>query len=299
MFVIASIMSYNYKSRLKVMSGMILSMSIGTSVGLTVGILLGSLYQGNLFYSTLYSILGGILAGTICGLIFGVIPSLEGFMGGLMGGMMGAMLGEMIPNSQSIIMINLFLTLSVSTLFLFPILLEPSENRVGIHNKKWFLKPFFVFFFLLVYLFSGNQLNNFVTLSKSSSPNQESHHLNHNEELFRKENQQLKLTINVQPSQFSYNPRKVFVKKGQNVSLILKNEDSIDHDIEIKNSPFDVNGTGNHQDHINKKGEFHLHAPAGKQAKITFTPLKQGTYEFFCTIPGHMEKGMVGFLIIT
>jgi len=138
-----------------------------------------------------------------------------------------------------------------------------------------------------------------MTLSKSSTPYQESHHLNHNEELLQKNKQQFKLTIHVQPSQFSYDPTKVIVKKGQNVSLTLKNEDSIDHDIEIKNIPFDVNGTENHQEHINKKGGFHLHAPARKQAKITFTPLKQGTYEFFCTIPGHKEKGMVGLLIIS
>lgn len=298
MFIIAVIMSHNYKSRLRVMSGMILSMSIGTSVGLTVGVLFGSLYQGNLFYSTLYSVLAGILAGATFGLVFGVLPSLEGFMGGLMGGMMGAMLGEMITNDQSIIVMNLFLTLSVSILFLFPILSVSSNKEEKIHTKKWLFNPLFILFFLTTYLLLGNQLDKQMILSNSSSPKQQSHHLNPNDELLQKENQQLELTINVQPSQFSYDPSKITVKKGQTVSLILNNEDSIDHDIEINDIPFDQNRNDNHKGHINKKADFHLHAAAKKQTKLTFTPLKQGTYEFFCTIPGHKEKGMTGFLII-
>ncbi|TMW73916.1 plastocyanin/azurin family copper-binding protein [Alteribacter natronophilus] len=33
-------------------------------------------------------------------------------------------------------------------------------------------------------------------------------------------------------------------------------------------------------------------------SSIIFTPLKTGTYEFFCTIPGHKEAGMRGTLIV-
>lgn len=59
-------MSYNYKNRLRDMSGMIISMTVGTGIGLTAGVLLGSIYQGSLYASTLYSVLIGNLAGVTC-----------------------------------------------------------------------------------------------------------------------------------------------------------------------------------------------------------------------------------------
>lgn len=286
-----------YKGRLKEMSTMILSMTLGTSIGLTVGVLLGSLYQGNLFHATLYSILIGIFIGAIFGLMFGIIPSLESSMGGLMGGMMGAMLGEMITYNQAIIMINLFLTLTVSTIFLFPILSVKFSKKEKIYSRKWLFKPFIVLLFLSSYLFIGSQLDK-QTLSNSSL-SQQSHHLNNKRDVLQKNHSQLEWTIKVLPSQFSYTPSKVTVKKGEKILLILKNEDSVDHDIEIKEFSFYENESENHQEHMKKNSDFHLHAPAKTQAELTFTPLEQGTFEFYCTIPGHKEKGMVGILTIT
>lgn len=297
-FITAIAMSFLFRSRLRGMSSMILSMAIGTSIGLTVGVLFGSLFQGNLFHSTLYSVLLGIFVGAVLGIIFGIVPSLEGSMGGLMGGMMGAMLGEMIIYDQSIIMINLLLALTVSSLFLFPILSGSSNKGEKIQTKKWIFKPFFILFFLSSYLLIGSQLDKQM-LSKSNSSQQQIHHLNNKSDLVKKENTPLEWTIKVLPSQFSYNPSEVTLKKGEKVSLILKNEDTIEHDIEIKDISFSGGESLNHQNHINNKTDFHLHAPAKKQTKLTFTPLEQGTYEFYCTIPGHKENGMVGLLIIS
>jgi uncharacterized cupredoxin-like copper-binding protein len=31
---------------------------------------------------------------------------------------------------------------------------------------------------------------------------------------------------------------------------------------------------------------------------LDFTPTKPGTYEFFCTVAGHKDAGMVGTLIV-
>ncbi|MGP7816490.1 hypothetical protein [Niallia sp. 01092] len=70
-----------------------------------------------------------VLAGTAYGLALGILPALEGTMSGMMSGMMGAMLWEMIAQNQSVIMINIFLTLSVSSLLLFQISPNPYEKR--------------------------------------------------------------------------------------------------------------------------------------------------------------------------
>lgn len=297
-FLLAIIMTYYYKDRFRNMSEMLLSMAIGTNIGLTTGVLFGSLYQGNLFYSTLISILVGILAGTTCGIISGILPSLEGYMAGLMGGMMGAMLGEMITKEQSVIIINLFLTLTVSTLFLFPILTVSSKKETKIANKKWLFKPFSAFIFFAVYLFLGSQIDKQVIFSISSSPIQKDY-VNHHSHISQNETQHHEITISVHPSQYSYDPSKVMLEKDRPVSLILENNDSIEHDIEIRSIPIKDMSTETHVDHIKRKADFHVHASAQKQTKVTFTPLQEGTYEFYCTIPGHKERGMTGFLIVT
>ena len=43
---------------------------------------------------------------------------------------------------------------------------------------------------------------------------------------------------------------------------------------------------------------LHVHALSDKQVTVTFTPTDPGTYEFYCTIPGHREAGMVGSLVV-
>lgn len=280
------------------MSQMLLSMAIGTNVGLTAGVLFGSLFQGTLFYSTIYSVLVGVLAGTVCGIVFGIHSSLEGFMAGIMGGMMGAMLGEMITEEQSFIITNLFLTLLVSTLFLFPILAISSDDETQSQTKKWFFKPFITFILISTYLLIGSQVDKKVIFSESNLSSQEEHSTQH-ADLSQTESKQLELTINVKPSQFFYDPSNIKLEKDKPVSLIFKNNDSIEHDIEIKNIPIKTIVTGSHEGHSASEADFHLHAAAQKQSKITFTPLKTGTYEFYCTIPGHKENGMVGLLIVT
>lgn len=280
------------------MSGMILSMAMGTNVGLTTGVVFGAIFKGDLFISTIYSILAGILAGTACGLVLGILPFLEGFMAGLMGGMMGAMLGEMIGQDQSVIMINLFLTLSVSTLFLFPILSVPSKNEN--QTRKWLFKPILAFLFLSAYLIWGSQASTQMNLSKSNLTD-DGGHLIHNNQTEQEENQPLEYTVSVSPSQFFYDPSKIVMKKGEEVSLILKNSDIIDHDIEIKHIPLGEKKAETHAGHSDaaENVDFHLHASAKSQSKLTFTPLQTGTYEFYCAIPGHREKGMTGYLVIT
>ncbi|MCH7860368.1 MAG: multicopper oxidase domain-containing protein, partial [Proteobacteria bacterium] len=53
-------------------------------------------------------------------------------------------------------------------------------------------------------------------------------------------------------------------------------------------------GDGNHQADV-----VAAHAMPGTTASVIFTATEPGEYEFFCTIPGHKEAGMVGRLIVT
>jgi hypothetical protein len=144
-----------YKTQMTEMMGMTISMSIGMNIGLTSGIFLGTLHQGELFYSTLLAMIIGAVSGAACGFKRGVSSSIEGFMAGVMGGMMGAMLGEMLEPDKSLILINIFLALSVCSLFLFKIL--PKSTKT-INSMTGIIKPIVVFIFIFAYLLFGSQL---------------------------------------------------------------------------------------------------------------------------------------------
>jgi uncharacterized cupredoxin-like copper-binding protein len=302
--LISVIMAIQLRTQLSKMASMMVSMAIGMNVGLTAGLLFGSFYQGNLYFSTIISILAGILAGTACGLAFGVLPSLEGFLAGLMGGMMGAMLGEMITQIQADTITNIFLTLSVCTLLLFPILREPHEKETKRKNNFWFVKPLFTFLFVSLYLLLGNQLEKQVhSKANPSQDGQHDHstqddndHSSHENSELSKESTVQEISIDVNPSSFSYDPKKIILEKGKEVRLTLMNHDSIEHDIEIKNFPVSIENEEHHVGHTNNDADFHLHASPNKQSEMIFTPLKNGTFEFYCTIPGHKDSGMAGII---
>ncbi|HLO12841.1 MAG TPA: plastocyanin/azurin family copper-binding protein [Pseudoneobacillus sp.] len=304
--LISVIMSVLLRNQLNKMTKMMISMVIGMNVGLTEGLLFGSNYQGELYYSTLIAILVGVIAGTVCGLTFGVLPSLEGFMAGLMGGMMGAMLGEMITKNQADTIINIFLTLSVCSLFLFPILHESHEKESKRKNILWFVKPLFTFLLLSGYLLLGNQLDKQFVLSKSNSSHNRDHnhstkedssHSNHGISELPNNHTIQEFTVNIHQSNFAYDPQKMIMKKGQQVRLYLTNHDSIEHDIEINHFPATIKSE-NHQGQTTNKVDLHLHASPNNQAKMIFTPLQNGIFEFYCTIPGHKERGMTGLIIV-
>ncbi|MEK3854684.1 cupredoxin domain-containing protein [Cytobacillus sp. FSL H8-0458] len=96
------------------------------------------------------------------------------------------------------------------------------------------------------------------------------------------------IVLTVHPSKFSYDPLEITLTKGKEASLLLKDLDNSDHDIEIKEITVKTenNQYGNHS---NAQADFHLHVSGKNEATLTFTLLKSGVYEFYCSIPGHKE----------
>ena len=149
----AIILVLRHKAEMTVMNGMIISMFLGMNIGLTCGLLLGTVFRGDLFLSTILSMLIGAAAGSIIGALYSAAVAVEGLMSGIMGGMMGAMLGEMLLPEKSLILINLFLTISITALFLFKIL---PKTEASIQSKKYLIKPALIFILLVIYLYSGS-----------------------------------------------------------------------------------------------------------------------------------------------
>lgn len=82
-------------------------------------------------------------------------------------------------------------------------------------------------------------------------------------------------------TEFAYTPNRITVKAGQPVQVVLENKGVIEHDFVIDKFKVKI-GT----------------VQPGKTGTATFTPKAKGTFEFYCSIPGHKEAGMKGTLVV-
>lgn len=51
--------------------------------------------------------------------------------------------------------------------------------------------------------------------------------------------------------------------------------------------------------HTHEDAAVHVHTGGGEEVTVTFTPTEPGVYEFYCSVPGHREEGMIGTLIVS
>lgn len=110
--------------------------------------------------------------------------------------------------------------------------------------------------------------------------------------------------ITLEATAMKYQPATFEVTAGQPVRLTLRNNDSVDHDFSIMEIPMATMGAtaepmaGHDMGAMTVDPELHMAARMGQTNTIEFTPTKSGTYEFFCTVPGHKDAGMVGTLVV-
>jgi uncharacterized cupredoxin-like copper-binding protein len=104
----------------------------------------------------------------------------------------------------------------------------------------------------------------------------------------------------------TYNPPLLEVTAGVPIELTLVNVDSLEHDFSILEIPVESVSAADPMsaDHQMQMGEaalepvLHMAAEAGATNRLLFTPTKPDRYEFYCTVPGHKEAGMVGTLVV-
>ena len=77
---------------------------------------------------------------------------------------------------------------------------------------------------------------------------------------------------------FSFTPDAVLVSVGEPVSI-------------------DITAIGQHTFTIDELG-VNVVLPHGETTRVEFIPGQTGTYEFYCSIPGHRQAGQVGTLVI-
>ena len=115
--------------------------------------------------------------------------------------------------------------------------------------------------------------------------------------------------VSVEATGMHYQPASIVVIVGQPVELTFKNSDSVDHDFSVMEIPL-VSGTMQESSspmpthdmsgmaRMSGTPALHVAAAMGTTGKLQFTASKPGTYEFYCTVAGHKEAGMVGTLVV-
>jgi uncharacterized cupredoxin-like copper-binding protein len=112
--------------------------------------------------------------------------------------------------------------------------------------------------------------------------------------------QQLTVTAN----EFSFGSNALEVSKGQPVEITFENKGTVEHDFSIRDIDLAEQPTATGDTHMSgghmmaDQPKVHVAAAAGSRGTLTFTPTKPGQYEFYCTVAGHKEAGMVGVLTV-
>ncbi|OOE03951.1 hypothetical protein BO219_06895 [Anoxybacillus kestanbolensis] len=290
------------RKKITCMVGMMVAMALGMLVGLTDGLLAGILYSGNLFFSTVLGMGFGFLAGFLTGLPISVMAIIDGVLSGIMGGMMGAMLGEMIsPQHQnSMIRVMLVIFVGMIGIVLYMLQQETGFNRFSFINKI-FHNPLLLSIVFLLFFYTYNHLYNELA-QDHNVPIKNSHmsqSMTHNKSSGSPLNSSTKAKkVVIEATEFAYFPKDFKLSAGQPVTLIFKNSGEVEHDIEFENMKASLLQQSHHGHH-SKNQTVHIHSLPGKTAEVKFIPIESGVFRFYCTVPGHKESGMVGFVEVS
>ena len=103
-------------------------------------------------------------------------------------------------------------------------------------------------------------------------------------------------SIQAKMTDFAYTPNQWTVPAGKTITLSLTNNGSVEHDWVLMKSPV----TPPFGDKDSSNVVFSTKVAAGATDTVTFTaPSAPGEYEVVCDVPGHLEAGMSGKLVVT
>ncbi|MBA2315390.1 MAG: cupredoxin domain-containing protein [Chloroflexi bacterium] len=103
------------------------------------------------------------------------------------------------------------------------------------------------------------------------------------------------IEIRIRYSRFA--PDHVEVPLGRPVTIVLRNEDPIDHEwIVGDEAVHDRHRDGSEPVHAGRPAEVTV--PAGEVRRTTVVFDRPGTFRFVCHLPGHESYGMTGTIVV-
>ncbi len=108
--------------------------------------------------------------------------------------------------------------------------------------------------------------------------------------------------VTVEAREFQFQPNRVEAVVGRTVRIRFLNKGAVQHDFSVMSLPMTgmrSQSAGSHDmGGPADEPQLHVTAMSGKSGWLEFTPTQAGTYDVFCTVPGHREAGMSARLVV-
>jgi uncharacterized cupredoxin-like copper-binding protein len=97
---------------------------------------------------------------------------------------------------------------------------------------------------------------------------------------------------------FAFAPNEFTITAGQEITLKLTHNGTMEHNFIIMKYGTDAGTMFDEADESNVLWKMSLQ-PGDTKTVVFAAPEQPGTYQILCGMPGHMQSGMVGRLIVT
>lgn len=95
---------------------------------------------------------------------------------------------------------------------------------------------------------------------------------------------------------FAFEPPDYVVPAGEEVVVTLQNEGNTEHNYTILNAGVNIDSDAQFNEGLVLEASDDV--AVGETSEFAFQISDPGTYEIVCTIPGHLDQGMKGSLIV-
>lgn len=103
--------------------------------------------------------------------------------------------------------------------------------------------------------------------------------------------------LKVYMTDFSFDPMEFTVPAGQEITVSMTNNGAVEHELVIFNYGTDAGEKFGEEDEENIFWEVEL-MPGESSVETFIAPNQPGEYFVVCGIPGHLEAGMIGKMIV-
>ncbi len=106
-------------------------------------------------------------------------------------------------------------------------------------------------------------------------------------------------TVEIMMTDMAFAPAEISADADRQVRLVFRNEGALSHDFTISEMPHGdmrMMGSASRGGHAHdaRENAVHIAVDPGTTATLDLETTEAGTFEFFCSVPGHREAGMAG-----